>query len=126
MAQLGIAVNFWHLSDGGKDSVDLLERLVNTYGSGPNYFVVRNLGRGADFSHLDDSAALHKARALGARVFNLDALQEASMRKIDHQDTSFWAAINNRTNADTLGILERQRVRVWLRNTYETLDRLPL
>ena len=126
MAQLGVAVNFWHLSDGGKDSVDLLDRLVDTYGAGPNYFVVRNLGRAADFSHLDDSTALRKALALGARVFNLDALHEASMRKIDHQDTSFWAAVNNRSSADTLGILERQRVRLWLRNTYETLDRLPL
>ena len=126
MAQLGVAVNFWHLSDGGKDSVDLLDRLVDTYGAGPNYFVVRNLGRAADFSHLDDSTALRKAMALGARIFNLDALHEASMRKIDHQDTSFWAAVNNRSSVDTLGILERQRVRLWLRNTYETLDRLPL
>ena len=126
MAQLGVAVNFWHLSDGGKDSVDLLDRLVDTYGAGPNYFVVRNLGRAADFSHLDDSTALRKAMALGARIFNLDALHEASMRKIDHQDTSFWAAVNNRSSVETLGILERQRVRLWLRNTYETLDRLPL
>jgi len=25
-----------------------------------------------------------------------------------------------------LGLLERQRVRMWLRNAYDTLDRLPL
>ena len=126
MAQLGIAVNFWHLSDGGRDSVELLDRLLNTYGAGPNYFVVRNLGRGADFTYLDESAALLKARALGARVFNLDALHEGSMRKIDHHDTSFWAAVNSRSGTEPLGLLERQRVRIWLRNTYEALDRLPL
>jgi hypothetical protein len=126
MAQMGIAVNFWHLSDGGKDSVDLLDRLINTYGAGPNYFVVRNLGRASEFSQLDESPALLKARALGAQVFNLEQLHEASMRKIDRHNASFWAAVNSRSGPDSLGLLERQRVRMWLRNAYETLDRLPL
>jgi hypothetical protein len=126
MAQMGIGVNFWHLSDGGRDSVDLLDRLVNTYGAGPNYFVVRNLGRGSDFSQLDTSPALLKARALGAQVVDLEALHEASMRKIDRGNASFWAAVNSRSGPDTLGLLERQRVRMWLKNAYETLDRLPL
>jgi hypothetical protein len=126
MAQLGVAVNFWHLSDGGRDSVDLLDRLINTYGAGPNYFVVRNLGRATDFSLLDASPALLKARALGAQVFDLDALHETSMRKIDGHNASFWAAVNSRTGPDSLGMLERQRVRIWLRNTYASLDRLPL
>jgi hypothetical protein len=126
LAQIGIAVNFWHLADAGKDSVDLLDRLINTYGPGPNYFVVRNFGRGSQFSQLDESAALLKARALGARVFDLEQLHEASMRKIDRFNASFWAAVNNRSGPDVLGLLERQRVKMWLKTTYETLDRLPL
>jgi hypothetical protein len=126
LAQMGIAVNFWHLADAGKDSVDLLDRLINTYGAGPNYFVVRNLGRGSDFSLLDASATLLKARALGAQVFNLELLHEASMRKIDRHNASFWSAVNSRSGPDALGLLERQRVKMWLRNAYETLDRLPL
>ena len=48
------------------------------------------------------------------------------MRKIDRYNASFWAAINSRAGPDSLGLLERQRVRMWLKNTYETLDRLPL
>jgi hypothetical protein len=119
-------VNFWHLADAGKDSVDLLERLVRTYGGDANYIVVKNLGRGSDFSLLDESEALKHARARGARVITLGALHEASMRKIDRQNASFWAAINNRTDAESLGILERQRVKTWLKATYETLDGLPL
>jgi len=126
LAALGIQVNFWHLTDASKDSIDLLDRLINTYGAGPNYFVVRNLGRGSDFSQLDESPALLKARALGARVFNLEALHEGSMRKIDRHDASFWAAINNRAGADALGMLERQRVKVWLKATYDSFDTLPL
>ena len=126
LAELGVTVNFWHLADAGKDSVDLLERLINTFGAGPNYFVVKNQGRGSDFSQLDDSAALKKALALGAHVINLGQLHEASMRKIDRQNASFWSAINQRSGPDSLGLLERQRVKTWLKNTYSTLDGLPL
>ena len=126
LAGMGVTVNFWHLADAGKDSVDLLDRLINTYGAGPNYFVVRNLGRGSDFSLLDDSPALKKAQAMGALVITLPQLHEGSMRKIDAQSRSFWAAINHRAGPDALGMLERQRVKTWLRATYTELDKLPL
>ncbi len=126
LAEMGITVNFWHLADAGKDSVDLLDRLIDTFGAGPNYFVVKNQGRGSDFSQLDESHALKRALALGARVITLAQLHEASMRKIDRQNASFWAAINHRSGPDALGLLERQRVKTWLKKTYDTLDGLPL
>jgi hypothetical protein len=123
LAEMGVTVNFWHLADAGQDSIELLDRLLNTYGPGPNYIVVKNLGRGSDFSNLDNSTALKKALSLGGQVITLGQLHEGSMRKIDNQNLSFWGAINN---PGVLGILERQRVRVWLRKTYETFDGLPL
>lgn len=126
LADMGITVNFWHVADAGKDSVDLLGRLVETYGAGPNYLIVKNLGRGTDFSQLDNSAALDKALGLGAKVISLAQLHEASMRKIDRQNASFWSAIHNRSEADALGMLERQRVKTWLKRSYEALDGLPL
>lgn len=126
LSEMGVTVNFWHLADAGKDSVDLLERLLGTYGAGPNYIVVRNLGRGVDFSQLDQSGALKKALALGAKVITISQLHEASMRKIDRQNASFWAAIHTRSGPDALGMLERQRVKTWLKNCYTMLDSLPL
>lgn len=126
LADMGITVNFWHVADAGKDSVDLLGRLIETYGAGPNYVVVKNQGRGTDFSQLDHSAAMAKALALGAKVISLGQLHEASMRKIDRQNASFWGAIHNRDDVDTLGLLERQRVKTWLKRSYEALDSLPL
>ena len=126
MTEMGVTVNFWHLADAGKDSVDLLDRLIDTFGAGPNYIIVKNQGRGSNFSQLDESAALKKALAFGARVITLAQLHEASMRKIDKQNASFWAAINNRGGPDALGMLERQRVKTWLKTTYEKLDTLPL
>ena len=126
MEEMGVTVNFWHVADAGKDSVDLLGRLVNTFGAGPNYFVLKNQGRGTDFSQLDESPALEKAFTLGARVISLAQLHEASMRKIDRQNASFWSALNNRSGPDSLGLLERQRVKSWLKSAYTTLDTLPL
>jgi hypothetical protein len=123
---MGVTVNFWHLADAGKDTVDLLGRLVNTYGAGPNYIVVKNLGRGSDFSQLDESTALKKAVALGAQVITLAQLHEASMRKIDRQNASFWAAVNTKEGEDALGLLERQRVKSWLKGAYAVFDTLPL
>ena len=100
--------------------------LLNTYGAGPNYIVVRNLGRGTDFSQLDESSALQNAIALGAKVVSMAQLHEASMRKIDRQNASFWAAINTRSGPDVLGMLERQRIKTWLKSCYAMLDGLHL
>jgi len=126
LGDLGVAVNFWHVAEAGRDSVVLLEKLLATYGSGPGYVVVRNLGRGSDFSELDQSEAMQLALHLGARVISLPLLHEASMRKIDRQDLSFWAAVNRASGPDALGLLERQRVKTWLKKSYEAFDTLGL
>ena len=126
MAEMGVTVNFWHLADAGKDTVELLGRLLSTYGQGPNYIIVKNLGRGSDFSQLDESAAMQRALELGARVITLAQLHEASMRKIDRQNASFWASVNTKSGEDSLGLLERQRVKNWLKGAYLTFDTLPL
>ena len=126
MADLGVRVNFWHIADAGKDAVDLLERLVQTYGDAPRYIVVKNYGRGSDFSELERSPALAQVLAWGGKVAKLEQLQEGSMRKIDRQNASFWAALNRPAAQDALGILERQRVKKWLSKTYEMFDTLPL
>lgn len=126
LQELGVSVNFWHVADAGKDSVDLLQRLIDTYGDQANYVVVKNMGRGSDFSLLEESPELSYALGIGARVMTLNQLHEASMRKIDRQNASFWAAINNKSGPDALGMLERQRVKTWLKGTYASLGELGL
>lgn len=126
LTEMGVQVNFWHVADAGKDSVDLLQRLIDTYGDAANYIVVKNMGRGSDFSLLESSPELNYAVGIGARVMTLNQLHETSMRKIDRQNASFWAAINNKSGPDALGMLERQRVKTWLKSTYATLDGLGL
>ena len=126
LAERDVRVNFWHVADSGKDSVDLLGQLTARYGSGPGYVVVKNHGRGGDFAQLDQSAELAGALALGARLVELKQLHTPSMQKIDRQNASFWSAINNRSGPDALGMLERQRVKGWLKSAYLSFDELDL
>jgi hypothetical protein len=59
---------------------------------------------------------------LGATIISLKRLHETSMMKIDASSASFWAIVN-KSEADTSGlrILERQRVKVWLKHAYEEI-----
>jgi len=124
--ELGVQVNFWHVLDDGRDSTDLLGTLVETFGDKPNYIVVQNYGRGSDFALLLGSQSLSKAMLAGAKVIALPRLHDASMRKIDAQNTSFWKAVNDRESGAALGLLERQRVKSWLATVYAAFDTLPL
>lgn len=123
---IGVVVTLWHVMDDGIDSIRLLDRALSTYGTGPDYVLVRNLGRGSDFSLFDESEEKAKAVAMGAHIMDLPGLHAGSMRKIDRVGASLWAAANNKDEAlgPTLGLLERQRVRIWLNKTYAELDRV--
>lgn len=125
-AELDLTLIFWHVMDDGADTLQLLQQMFETYGDIPEYVVVRNFGRGSDFTHFDASNAAALAKQFGANLIDLPALHTPTMRKIDHVSASFWAAANNTDIAlgPTLGILERQRVRTWLNKTYKQLDHI--
>ena len=123
---MGITVNFWHVADAGKDSVDLLDGLIEQYGAGPNYIIVKKFRPRLRFLRTRCLRGLRRPRGTGRRVISVPQLHESSMRKIDRQNTSFWAAINLRDRPEALGLLERQRVKTWLKNTYAAFDELPL
>jgi hypothetical protein len=75
---------------------------------------------------MQSSSVMADALAMGARVIELPALQDAAMRKIDRANASFWSAVHERAEGDALGMLERQRVKTWLRKAYNGLETLPL
>jgi hypothetical protein len=124
LAEQRIPLRFWHVMDDGKDSLALLANLLATYGPSLSYVVVLNHGRGADFRMFHASEVKTAALEEGATVIELRRLHEASMRKIDRFDTSFWAAMNHRGGEQALGLLERQRLKVWLARTHEDIARI--
>lgn len=123
--ELGVAFHYWHVMDSGKDSVDLLNKLFDRFGARLNYVLVLNQLRGDSFDIFDKSGERERAAGLNARVITLKRLHEPVINKIDAGSTSFWAAKNkSETEVKGLGLLERQRVKVWLRNAYEEIDRV--
>jgi hypothetical protein len=121
--EAGLILCYWHVMDSGKDSVDLLKKLLDQFGSRLNYVLVLNQLRGENFEIFERSGEKERALGLNAKIISLKRLHEAAITKIDAGSTSFWAAKNkSETEAKGLGILERQRVKVWLKAAYEQID----
>ncbi len=122
---LGLSLTYWHVMDSGRDSADLLARLLDELGHRVPLVVVLNEIRGGDFAIPEASGTLERAKQLGAQVVTIGRLQDAAMQKIDAQNTSFWAATQRDSqSASKLGILERQRVKHWLHRSYAEFDRV--
>jgi hypothetical protein len=125
--ELGVSFHYWHVMDSGKDSVDLLKKLFDRFGARLNYVLVLNQLRGENFDIFAKSGEQERAAELNARLITLKKLHEPVINKIDAGSTSFWAAKHkSETDVKGLGLLERQRVKVWLRSAYEELDRAGL
>lgn len=126
-AELGITLNYWNVMDSGKDSVDLLDRLLSRYGSRLHYIVVLNQLRDENFTILEQSGVKERAVAAGARFITLKKLHAPVMTKIDSNSYSFWA-VRNKTadNANGLGLLERQRAKLWLDHAYKEIATLAI
>jgi len=126
-AGLGLSIRYWHVMDSGKDSTDLLKKLLDRFRSQLSYVIVLNQVRGEDFTILDRSGEKERALGFDADIITLKRLHEPVAGKIDAQSLSFWAATRPQDkSAAGLGLLERQRAKVWLKHAYEEIDRLRL
>ncbi len=119
----GMAIHYWHVMDAGRDSVDLLARLLDQFGARLHYVLVRNQIRGDDFSQLERSGEQARAVAFGARVITLKHLHDPVVQKIDAANASFWAArhVTDKTGPG-LGLMERQRLKMWLAHAMAEID----
>ena len=122
-AEMGMPIYYWHVMDSGKDSVDLLAKLLDRFGSSLQYVLVRNQVRGNDFSVLEQSGQQARALDMGAKVVTLKKLHDGVIQKIDAGSSSFCKA-RTAQDADSggLGLMDRQRVKMWLRDVYTELD----
>lgn len=120
MADLsGFAINYWHVMDNGRDSVDLLAKLLERFGQRLHYVLVLNQLRGEDFSLLEKSGHLDRALAYGAKVITIKRLHDVVVQKIDARNSSFWAAKNGSgAEGSNLGLMERQRLKLWLAHAF--------
>lgn len=121
--ELGLSLRYWHVMDSGRDSVDLLRKLLDRFEDRLHYVLVLNQIRGEDFRILEQSSQKQRAQEMGAEVIQLKHLHEPVMIKIDRNSSSFWHATQNGVEHE-MGLMERQRVKRWLKNSYQEIDRL--
>jgi hypothetical protein len=123
--EVGFSIYYWHVMDSSKDSVDLLKRLMDRFDARLKYVLVFNHIRGDDFQILKQSGERARAESLGARSISLKRLHDTVVTKIDATSSSFWAA-KNASDKETagLGLMDRQRLKGWLRDAYQQFDSL--
>ena len=123
----GFTITYWHVMDSGRDSVDLLKKLLDRFGARLNYVLVRNQMRGDDFGMLEQSGEQDRALGFGAHVVTIKHLSDAIIQKIDASSSSFWAAQHDADKSRTgLGMMDRQRLKMWLRDAYQQIDTAPV
>ena len=126
-AESGFTITYWHVMDSGRDSVDLLKKLLDRFGARLRYVLVRNQMRGDDFGMLEQSGEQDRALGFGAHVVTIKHLSDAIIQKIDASSSSFWAAQHDADKSRTgLGMMDRQRLKMWLRDAYQQIDRAPV
>jgi len=125
--ELGISICYWNVMDSGKDSVDLLNKLLDQFRSRLNYILVQNQLRDEHFNILELSGVKERALAFDAKVITIKRLHAPVMTKIDSNSYSFWAAKNkDNESLSALGLLDRQRVKMWLNHAYKEIESLDI
>lgn len=124
--EMGVKLVFWHVTDGGYDSVNELIRTIEAFPNDVQFVVVKNQGRSSDFSQLEHGETLERITSQGAKVMVFPALDSATMYKIDRAGSSFWSALNTSEGDNALTLMERRRTQLWLSRANEALDALDL
>ena len=120
--EAGYTLTYWHVMDTGRDSIDLLTRLLDRFGDRLDYVLVLNQLHGDDFAQLEKSGQMARARALGARFVAIKKLHDTAVQKIDAGNSSFWAATQSGEGAK-LGLMDRQRLKMWLSGAYAEISK---
>ena len=100
------------------------QRSIDLFKIGVDRF---RFGRGVirAFGILKKSGQLERAQGWGADLIAIKRLQEATVTKIDANSSSFWAASQSEDKSGArLGLLEKQRLRSWLKSAYDEIGRV--
>jgi hypothetical protein len=119
--EVGIRFFFWFVTDGGFDSLLLLKKHLEFFGSGVQFIVVNNYGRSDDFQALEQDKPLQKLlKQHKAITINFPKFIGSVVRnRIDAESLSFGAALEH----ENFGVIERQRIRKFLREAYAEFER---
>ena len=124
--EMSVHLAFWHVTDGGFDSVNLLNQVIDLARGNLNRhaIVVKNFGRSGNFSQFEESSERKRLVDGGGRIVDLPALDATTMYKIDRHGSSLWAAIHSADDERALSPMERRRAKSWLEQCYAQFEQL--
>ena len=123
--EMKVSIVYWYVVDDGLDSANLIDNFLHKYNDALGFVVVKNQGRGGNFSAIDAALEKHtgSAQKLKLQQAVLPGLHKETMSKIDKLSFSFWGASNIKGNGIMhLSLMERQRTKVWLKKSYHIVD----
>ncbi|SFG38061.1 mobilization protein MobD [Neptunomonas qingdaonensis] len=123
--EMKVSIVYWYVVDDGLDSANLLDNFLHKYNNSLDFVVVKNQGRGGNFSAIDSVLEKHtgSTKKINLQQAVLPGLHQETMRKIDKLSFSFWGASNIKGNGIMhLSLMERQRTKVWLKKSYHMMD----
>ena len=122
--EMEIKINYWYLVDDSNDCVMLVDNFLKKYNNLLKCIVVKNAGRGKDFKAIDELILANVSEISNhPSQITLPALHTPTMHKIDKLNFSFWGAANVKENdKEHLGLMERQRTKVWIKKSYEQIE----
>jgi hypothetical protein len=121
--EAGVNCVYWYVVDDGIDCAGLAAAFLKRYSGRLPCVLVKNFGRGKDFSALDN--ALMRASVAPDMIIEIPDLHAPTMRKVDKFNLNFWAAANSKeSSSETLSMMERRRVKIWMSKAYEHIGRV--
>jgi hypothetical protein len=103
------------------DSLQILKDLhtdAKTFNLPVNFLVIKNFGRGEDYSSYDNSQIRKTLLNEGAKEITLESLLERTVQNIDRDSLRFLQA----RDSQKVGIMDRQRVSSYVRKAFEGIE----
>jgi hypothetical protein len=118
--EVGVRFHLWFVTDSGFDSLNLLQKTLELYQDKMRYTVLRNFGRSEEFDAFEQHKVLQKLlKTFHATVIDFPVLNGSMVRhRLDSESLSYGAALVR----EDFGIIEKQRIRKFLRESYAAFE----
>lgn len=120
--EVGVDFYIWFVSDGGFDSLNLLRKSLEYFKGGATHIVVKNMGKSEDWEAFEQDKPLQKLlKQYKAPVIEFPKFVGSVVRNtVDAESLSF----SNALEYQGFGVIEKQRVRKFLRESYEAFEKV--
>lgn len=121
-ADNGVSLYVWFVIDGGFDSLNLLEKSLDFFGTSAKHIIVKNYGKTEDWDAYEQSKPLQKLiKKYQAIEIDFPKFMGSVVRNtLDEQSLSFAQALDY----DGFSVIEKQRVRKFLRETTTVFEQV--